>query len=136
AEVITPATIERALDEIGRLRGVPIRVSEAREVVELLTTGEVIVDVATGLRAALLLAPRLPLALTRDALALPELPRAVVAAIPADLRADPPRTPRDVITDLRDGRLDGRRRILTNTLRVLLGRAAPGGPGGAIHGLI
>jgi len=126
AEVITPATIERALDEIGRLRGVPIRVSEAREVVQLLTTGEVIVDVATGLRAALLLAPRLPLALTRDALALPELPRAVVDAIHADLRDDAPRTPRDVIADLRDGQLDGRRRILTNTLRVLLGRATPG----------
>jgi hypothetical protein len=136
AQVITPATIERALDEIGRLRGVPIRVSEAREVVELLTTGEVIVDVATGLRAALLLAPRLPIALTRDALALPELPRAVVDAIHADLRDDAPRTPRDVITDLRDGRLDGRRRILTNTLRVLLGRAAPGVLVETIQGLI
>ena len=42
---------------------------------QLLTTGEVIVDVATGLRAVLLLAPRLPLAVTRDALTLPELPR-------------------------------------------------------------
>ena len=110
--------------------------SEAREVVELLTTGEVIVDVATGLRAALLLAPRLPLAFTRDALALPELPRAVVDAIHADLRDDVPRTPRDVITDLRDGRLDGRRRILTNTLRVLLGRAAPGVLVETIQGLI
>ena len=96
AEAITPATIERALDEIGRLRGVPIRASEVREVVELLTTGEVIVDVATGLRAALLLVPRLPVALTRDALALPELPREVVDAIQADLRDNAPRTPRDV----------------------------------------
>ena len=93
-------------------------------------------DVATGLRGALLLAPRLPLAVTRDALALPELPRAVVDAIHADLRDDAPRTPRDVITDLRDGRLDGRRRILTNTLRVLLGRAAPGVLVETIQGLI
>ena len=126
AEAITPATIERALDEIGRLRGVPIRVSEVREVIQLLTTGEVIVDVATGLRAVLLLVPRLPLALTRDALALPDLPREVAEAIRADLRDDAPRTLRDVIVDLHDGKLDGRRRILTNTLRVLLGRAAPG----------
>jgi hypothetical protein len=59
AEAITPATIERALDEIGRLRGVPIRVSEVREVIQLLATGEVIGDVATGLRAVLLLVPRL-----------------------------------------------------------------------------
>ena len=78
-------------------------------------------DVATGLRAALLLAPRLPLALTRDALALPDLPREVAEAIRADLKDDAPRTLRDVIVDLHDGKLDGRRRILTNTLHVLLG---------------
>jgi hypothetical protein len=126
AEAITPATIERALDEIGRLRGVPIRVSEVREVIQLLTTGEVIVDVATGLRAVLLLVPRLPLALTRDALTLPDLPREVAEAIRADLKDDAPRTLRDVIVDLHDGKLDGRRRILTNTLHVLLGRATPG----------
>jgi len=126
AEAITPATIERALDEIGRLRGVPIRVSEVREVIQLLTTGEVIVDVATGLRAVLLLVPRLPLALTRDALTLPDLPREVAEAIRADLQDDAPRTLRDVIVDLHDGKLDGRRRILTNTLHVLLGRATPG----------
>ena len=126
AEAITPATIERALDEIGRLRGVPIRASEVREVIQLLTTGEVIVDVATGLRAALLLVPRLPVALTRDALALPDLPREVTEAIRADLQDNAPRTLRDVIVDLHDGKLDDRRRILTHTLRVLLGRAAPG----------
>jgi hypothetical protein len=126
AEAITPATIERALDEIGRLRGVPIRVSEVREVIQLLTTGEVIVDVATGLRAVLLLVPRLPLALTRDALTLPDLPREVAEAIRADLKDDAPRTLRDVIVDLHDGKLAGRRRILTNTLHVLLGRATPG----------
>jgi hypothetical protein len=136
AEVITPATIERALDEIGRLRGVPIRVSEVRQVVQLLTTGEVIVDVATGLRAVLLLVPRLPLAVTRDALTLPELPRSVVDAIRADLKDDAPRTPRDVILDLHDGRLDGRRHILTNTLRVLLGEATPGVLVETIQGLI
>jgi hypothetical protein len=126
AEAITPATIERALDEIGRLRGVPIRVSEVREVIQLLTTGEVIVDVATALRAVLLLVPRLPLALTRDALTLPDLPGEVAEAIRADLKDDAPRTLRDVIVDLHDGKLDGRRRILTNTLHVLLGRATPG----------
>jgi hypothetical protein len=136
AEAITPATIERALDEIGRLRGVPIRASEVREVIHLLTTGEVIVDVATGIRAALLLVPRLPVALTRDALALPDLPREVAEAIRADLKDNAPRTLRDVIVDLHDGELDDRRRILTHTLRVLLGRAAPGVLVETIHALI
>jgi hypothetical protein len=126
AEALSPAVIERVLDEVGRLRGVPVRAAEVREVVQLLTTGELLVDVATGLRAVLVLVPRLPLALTRDALTLPELPRAVAEAIRADLKDDAPRSPRDVIVDLRDGRLEGRRRILTNTLRVLLGEATPG----------
>jgi hypothetical protein len=126
AEVLSPAVIERALDEIGRLRGVPVRVAEVRAVAELLTTGEVFADVATGLRATLVLVPRLPLALTRDALTLPDLPRTVADAIRADLRDDAPRSLRDVLVDLQDGKLEGRRRILTNTLGVLLAEATPG----------
>lgn len=125
AEALSPAVIERALDEIGSRRGVPVRVAEVREVVELLTTGELFTDVATGLRATLLLAPRLPLALIRDALTLPKLPHRVADAIRADLRADI-REPRDVLVDLRDGRLEGRPPILTNTLGVLLAEATPG----------
>jgi hypothetical protein len=126
SEVLTPATIARVLDEVGRRRGVPIRADEARAVVELLTTGEIVVDVATGLRAVLVLVPRLPVAVARDALTLPELPHDVVQAIRADLKDDAPRTLRDVIVDLHDGKLDDRRRILTNTLRVLLAEATPG----------
>ena len=126
AEALSPAVIERALDGVGRLRGVPIRADEARAVVGLLTTGELVVDVLTGLRAVLVLVPRLPVALARDALTLPELPRDVVDAIRADLRDDAPRTLRDVLVDLHDGRLDDRRRILTNTLRVLLAEATLG----------
>jgi hypothetical protein len=91
-----------------------------------LTTGEIVVDVATGLRAVLVLVPRLPVAVARDALTLPELPHDVVQAIRADLKDDAPRTLRDVIVDLHDGKLDDRRRILTNTLRVLLAEATPG----------
>lgn len=126
AEALNPAVIEKVLNGIGSLHGVPIGVDEARAVVELLTTGEVVVDIVTGLRAVLVLVPRLPVAVARDVLTLPELPSDVVEAIRADLKDDPPRTLRDVIVDLRDGRLDGRRRILTNTLRVLLAEATPG----------
>lgn len=136
AEALSPAVIERVLDEVGRLRGVPIRIDEARAVVELLSTGELVVDVVTGLRAVLVLVPRLPRALARDALTLPELPHEVVAAIRADLKDDAPRTLRDVIVDLRDGRLDDRRRILTNTLRVLLAEATPGALVETIRALI
>jgi hypothetical protein len=136
AEVITPAVVEKALNGIGRLGGVPIRADEARAVVELLTTGEFVVDVVTGLRAVLVLVPRLPVAVARDILTLPELPRDVAEAIRADLKDDAPRTLRDVIVDLHDGKLDGRRRILTNTLRVLLTEATPGALVETIRALI
>jgi hypothetical protein len=126
AEALSPAVIEKVLNEVGSRHGVPIRIDEVRAVVELLTTGEVVVDVVTGLRAVLVLVPRLPVAVARDVLTLPELPQDVAEAIRADLKDDAPRTLRDVIVDLHDGRLDGRRRILTNTLRVLLAEATPG----------
>ncbi len=136
AEALNPAVIARVLDEVGRLRGVPIRVDEARAVVQLLTTGEIVVDVATGLRAVLVLVPQLPVAVARDVLTLPDLPHEVVQAIRADLKDDAPRTLRDVIVDLRDGKLDDRRRILTNTLRVLLAEATPGALVETIRALI
>jgi hypothetical protein len=72
----------------------------------------------------------------RDILTLPELPRDVAEAIRADLKDNAPRTPRDVIVDLRDGKLDNRRRILTNTLRVLLTEATPGALVETIRALI
>jgi hypothetical protein len=69
------------------------------------------------------LAPQVPAALVEDALALPELPSDLVAAIRRDLHDDPSRSPREVLVSLRDGRID--RKIMTNTLRALLASAAP-----------
>ena len=136
AEAINPAVIVRVLDEVGSLRGVPIRVDEARAVVELLTTGEIVVDVVSGLRAVLVLVPRLPVSVVRDVLTLPDLPHEVAQAIRADLQDNAPRTLRDVIVDLHDGKLNDRRRILTNTLRVLLAEATPGALVETIRALI
>ena len=126
AEEITPETIESAISKIGRLAGSPIGADEARAAAELLTSGEFVVDIVSGMRAALMLVPRVPVAVTRDVLTLPELPREVMEAIRADLKDNPPRTPRDAVLDLRDGTLDDRRRILTNTLGVLLADSTPG----------
>ena len=114
----------------------PIRADEARAVVELLTTGEIVVDVVTGLRAVLVLVPRLPVSVARDVLTLPDLPHEVAQAIRADLKDNAPRTLRDVIVDLHDGKLNDRRRILTNTLRVLLAEATPGALVETIRALI
>ena len=115
-----------AISKVGRLAGSPIGVDEARAAAELLTSGEFVVDIVSGLRAALMLVPRVPVAVTRDVLTLPELPREVVEAIRADLKDNPPRTPRNVVVDLRDGKLDNRQPIVTNTLGVLLVDWTPG----------
>ena len=61
-----------------------------------------------------------------SALTLPKLPERVARAIHADLQDDAPLVLRDVLVDLADGRLEHRRRILTNTLGVLLAGATPG----------
>jgi hypothetical protein len=123
---IDPATIARAMSKLGRLAGSPIGVDEARAATELLTTGEFVGDTIGGLRVVLTLVPRVPVAVTRDVLTLPELPREIVEAIRADLKDDASRRPRDVVLDLRDGKLDHRRRVLTNTLQVLLVDSTPG----------
>lgn len=125
AGAVTREHIEAVLAALAKRQGVPITPSEAREVLELLTTGEFFEDLESGLAAALRLVPQVPVALVEDALKLPQLPSDLVSAIRSDLHDDPPRSAHDMLVDLRDGRLDERRRILTNTLRVLLGRAAP-----------
>jgi hypothetical protein len=119
-KALGPVIDEQFVTGLGRLGGVPVGLDEAGEALQLLRTGELVADVVTGLRAALALVPRLPRALARDLLALPRLPGLLVAAVRADFTDDPERPPRDVLLDLSDGRLDTRRRILTNTLRVLL----------------
>jgi hypothetical protein len=133
---MSPERIRAVLDAVAKRLGVPVTPSEAQEVVELLTTGEFLADVQSGLAAAVRFVPRVPVALVQDALALDELPAELVAAVRTDLHDDPSRPVRERLEDLRDGRLDARRRILTNTLRVLLGRAAPGALVGTLRTLI
>jgi hypothetical protein len=111
------------LGALAERQGAPVTPTEAREVVELLSTGELFADLGEGLAAALRLGRQAPSALVEDALALPELPAELVAAIRRDMRDDPSASPRDVLAGLGAGRLD--RRLFTNTLRVLLGAAAP-----------
>ncbi len=123
AQALNRENIQAMLTSIGQRQGVPITAAEAREVVTLLTTGELFEDLGTGLAAAVRLGPQAPAALVKDVLALPELPPHLVAAIRRDLHDDPTRSPREVLVGLRDGRLEGK--VLSNTLPVLLGLAAP-----------
>lgn len=123
AQALNRENIQAMLTSLGQRQGVPITAAEAREVVTLLTTGELFEDLGTGLAAVLRLGPQAPAALVEDVLALPELPPDLVAAIRRDLHDDPTRSPREVLVGLGDGRLD--RKVLSNTLPVLLGLAAP-----------
>ncbi|MGH7334453.1 MAG: hypothetical protein ACREKS_17270 [Candidatus Rokuibacteriota bacterium] len=122
-QVLNRENIHAMVNALGGRQGIPISAAEVREVVTLLTTGELFEDLETGLAAAVRLAPQVPAALVEDALALTELPADLAAAIRRDLHDDPSRSPREVLVSLRDGRLD--REVLTNTLHVLLGSAAP-----------
>jgi hypothetical protein len=122
-QALTRENIQAMLSSLGERHGIPITAAEAQEVVTLLTTGEIFEDLGTGLAAAVRLGPRVPAALVEDGLALPELPSDLAAAIRRDLRDDPARSPREALLSLRDGRLEGK--VLTNTLRVLLGAATP-----------
>ena len=120
---LSPEVIDTILGEVAQRRGLPITPAQAQEVAELLLSGELFRDLGTGLAAALRLVALAPVAIVRDVLTAGQLPGDLSQAIEADLHDDPPRSPRAVLEDLRDGRLDMRRRILSNTLRVLLARA-------------
>jgi hypothetical protein len=123
AQALNRENIQAMLTSLGTRQGVPITAAEAQDVVTLLTTGELFEDLGTGLAAAVRLGPQAPAALVEDVLALPELPQDLVAAIRRDFHDDPSRSPREVLVALRDGRLD--RKVMSNTLPVLLGLAAP-----------
>src|SRR5262245_53534492 len=116
-------SVQASLSSPTVAQGIPITAAEALDVVTLLTTGELFEDLATGLAAAVRLAPQVPAALVEDALALPELPAELMAAIRRDVHDDPVRSPREVLISLRDGRID--HKVLPNTVRALLASAAP-----------
>lgn len=120
---LNPESIHAMLQSIGARQRIPITADEAREVAALLTTGELFADLETALVAALRFGRATPDALVEDALALPELPTDLAAAIRQDLHDDPIASPREVLIRLRDGQID--RTVLTNTFRVLLASATP-----------
>jgi len=133
-QALNRENIRAMLSSLGGRQGIPITAAEAQEVVTLLTTGELFEDLGTGLAAALRLGNEVPGALIEDALALPELPSDLAAAIRRDLHDDPSRSPREVLVNLRGGRID--QEVLTNTLRVLLASAAPQAVGNTVRTLI
>jgi hypothetical protein len=123
--------VRAALDRVDS----PVTAEEAGQVLELLKSGAITADVASALHATLRLARRLPPDLVIDVLRLPELPVDVIQAVSEDLAgATQQREPRQVLVDLRDGRIN--RAILSRTLGVLLNRAATKNVAETIRALI
>jgi hypothetical protein len=112
------ALVKAALDHINS----PVTLEEAEEILVLLRSGAIASDVASALHATAKSARRLPPDLFIDMLRLPHLPGEIVDAVSDDLAGRGEETPRDVLTALRDGRID--RAILPKTLGVVLNRAA------------
>lgn len=128
--VLDATLVERALDQLHA----PVTVDEARQILELLRTGAIATDVASALHVTLRFARRLPPELVIDLLQLPALPRDVIDAISKDLAGVVGRQPREVLAELRDGRIDCA--VLPNTLGVVLNRAATRNVAETIRALI
>ena len=115
--ILDSARVKAALDHVNS----PVTLEEAEEILVLLRSGAIASDVASALHATAKSARRLPPDLFIDVLRLPHLPGDIIDAVSDDL-AGRGETPRNVLTALRDGRID--RAILPNTLGVVLNRAA------------
>ena len=110
--------LERGVAEALEAAGVPATPEEIRRIALLLETGELFADVGAATAAILVVLPRMPLAIARDALRSPtQVPR-VVVALAADLGDAATDLPA-VLADVADGRLDDPPPLLTRTLRVL-----------------
>ncbi|MGH7232354.1 MAG: hypothetical protein ACREJU_13500, partial [Nitrospiraceae bacterium] len=109
--------ISKALAAIAEKRGVPFTPEQIHDVAELLATGQLCEDVASGAAVALHTAPGLPWHITGDIKRIPQLIPALVIGISQDLE-DCPHLILDVVGDLKDGRLDSQHQIMVHTLRA------------------
>ncbi len=113
-----------------------LKPKEAKQVVDLLLTGQFVGDVADATAAALHLIPDLPISVVRDIRSLPRLPIRLVIAIKRDLITVPSRV-RLVKKDLLDnGRLDRQPVILQNTVKVIFQQSAPFQIAQSVHTLL
>ena len=124
------ALVKMALDRVHS----PVTLEEAGQILELLKSGAITTDVASAVHVMLRFARRLPPDLIIDVLQLPALPQDVIDAVSDDLAAAAARQPREVLAELRDGRID--RAVLPKTLGVLLNRAATRNVAETIRALI
>jgi hypothetical protein len=120
---ITPQLVDQVLQRVGGARGVPVSREEAARVLELLRSGELERDLASGIESVLMLVTHLPSALIDDALDLPTLPVDLAKAIVKDLEGLPATDPRALLEDLRDGHIDRPPSLLRETAGRLLREA-------------
>ena len=122
---LTREGILKALVQIAATKGVPITQAQLHDVTNLLLSGDLCDDVASGIAVVLHTIPGLPLRLSEDIRRVPELIPVLVVGISQDLR-DCPHLILEVMSDLKDGKLDSQHRIMVRTLKAFfqLGAAA------------
>ncbi len=118
--------IEAAIQKGAERLNVPIPPKETRqEAIRLLRTGQFLGDIEEATAVILHTVPDLPVALAKDAKSLPRLPRKLLRAIEQDLIGSP-HVIAGVVKDLREnGELDNKPDVMSRTVRVLFGQAAP-----------
>lgn len=134
---ITRELVEKVLQEAADRAGVPVRPDEARKVLELLRTGELHRDLASGVTSLLVLVHVAPSRLVDEVLALPTLPGDLLRAVASDLSsARSELATRQLLRDIKDGRIDDPPNFLRETLRVVLSRATINGVVETVRSLI
>ena len=114
---MTRAGTKKALEKIAEEKGIPVTVERAQAVIDLLLSGDLYGDLASGVAVVLHVIPGAPLNLHGDVVHLPQLIPALIVGVTQDL-SDSPHLIVSVTRDLKDGRLDSRHRVMTHTLRV------------------
>lgn len=126
--------LDKAVEKLAQEAGVPVTPEQAREIAQLLATGEFFRDVGDATAAVLFLVRGLPIALRRDMRGPRRVGRVVVAIVKdagGGIRDIP-----SIFADLSDGKLDDPPVILGNTLSALYGFASLGSTAEMIQELL
>lgn len=129
---LDPSTVEAALNKLPT----PVKPEEAKQIRNLLLTGQFRGDLADATATILHVVPNVPVSLIQDLKNLPELPRRLKKAIKRDL-VGTPRLAETILKDLlEDGRITSEPPLLNNSVRVLYERATVSQIAETLHTLL
>lgn len=116
-EGIQEAVLKVAIEKLAEVAGSPISPAQARQIRQLLATGQFFKDISAVRAAVLSTIPELPVHVAKDALAFYRFPL-LAGAVARDLLANIDAVP-GVLMDLSDGSLDSPPAVMVHTLSFL-----------------